>query len=394
MVNFIFNPPLLLQIPTASWLNLPTLWLLGVVLVVLAVSLAIGQTLKRQPEGTIDHALLRRFNLRVRAWWMMFAILTAGFLLGRAWTVILIGFVSFWALREFVTMTPTRRGDHRALFWVFFIFTPVQYLLVGIGRSFVNPAGPISGWLADVLNLRGVDFYGLYSIMIPVYASLYIPSRIAISGDHKRFLERSAKIQAGLLICVYSLSYAPALLHLDLQTYKPQPPAAQATDGDDEKQPLPITAELTMPASASQRPWTEGSRAGLLFYFILIVQMGDLFQYAWGKLLGRRVIAPDINASRTWEGFFGGVASTGLLGALLWWVTPFRMWEAACMATVTAIMGSAGCMTLSAIKRDRGVRDTGTLVQGHAGVLDRIDSLCFAAPVFFHLTRYFFSSSV
>ena len=106
---------------------------------------------------------------------------------------------------------------------------------------------------------------------------------------------------------------------------------------------------------------------------------------------GRRVIAPEINARRTWEGFFGGVATATLLGALLCGVTPFRIWEAACMATVTAVMGFAGSMTLSAIKRDRGVRDTGTLVQGHAGVLDRIDSLCFAAPVFFHLTRYFFS---
>ena len=124
------------------------------------------------------------------------------------------------------------------------------------------------------------------------------------------------------------------------------------------------------------------------------MQFSDLFQYAWGKFLGRRVIAPEINASRTWEGFFGGVATTALLGALLWWVTPFRIWEAACLAAVTAVMGFAGSITMSAIKRDRGVRDTGTLVQGHAGVLDRIDSMCFSAPVFFHLTRFFFSSSI
>lgn len=392
MLESIRNPFLFLLIPSAPWLNLPTLWLLGVVLVLLAVALAIGQTLKRQPESSIDHALLRRLNHRIRAWWMMFAILIAGFLLGRGWTVILFGLVSFWALREFVTMTPTRRGDHRALFWVFFVFTPLQYVLVGVGRTFVNPQGGITGWLADSLALRGVDFYGLYSIIIPVYASLYIPSRIAFSGDHKRFLERSAKIQAGLLICVYSLSYAPALLHLDLETYK-APPELQEEAPEGE----PVVPDDRWPQERSpsgKRPWTEGSRAGLLFYFILIVQFSELFQHAWGKLLGRRVIAPEINASRTWEGFFGGVATTAILGALLWWVTPFRIWEAACMATVTSVMGFAGAMTLSAIKRDRGVRDTGTLVQGHAGVLDRIDSLCFAAPVFFHITRFFFSNSV
>ena len=218
MFHMLQAEPLLLVIDGASWLNIPTLWLLGVVLVLLVIALAIGQTLTRQPESSIDHALLQRFNLRVRAWWMMFAILIAGFLLRYVWTVALFGAVSFWALREFVTMTPTRRGDHRTLFWVFFVFTPLQYLLVGIGRAFVNPQGAMTGWLADFFLLRGVDFYGLYSIMIPVYGSLFIPASIAISGDHKRFLERSAKIQAGLLICVYSLSYAPPC---SSWTYKP-----------------------------------------------------------------------------------------------------------------------------------------------------------------------------
>ena len=139
-----------------------------------------------------------------------------------------------------------------------------------------------------------------------------------------------------------------------------------------------------------RRPWM-GSPAGLLFFFVLVVQLGDVFQYTWGQVLGRRMIAPDISRSRTWEGFLGGVATTTLVGASLWWVTPFRLWEAACMSLVIAIMGFCGGMTMSAIKRDRGVADTGTLVQGHAGVLDRIDSICFSAPVFFHLTRFFFS---
>jgi phosphatidate cytidylyltransferase len=290
-------------------------------------------------------------------------------------------------------MTPTRRGDHRTLFWVFFVFTPLQYLLVGVGRSFVEPEGPILERLADALNLRGVDFYGLYSIMIPVYCSLFIPARIAISGDYKRFLERSAKIQAGLLVCVYSLSYAPALLQLDLQTYKQLPQAAESQQPEDAVE-TPSEGEVQTEPLSGKRPWSEGSRAGLLFYFILVVQLGDSFQYIWGRVLGNRVIAPEINASRTWEGLLGGMATTTLFGMLLCWVTPFRIWEAACMSLVTAVMGFAGSMTLSAIKRDRGVRDTGTLVQGHAGVLDRIDSICFSAPVFFHLTRFFFSSSI
>lgn len=384
--------PLATLLEGASWLNARTYWLVFVVIVVLIAASVIGAALRRQPESIVNPALLRTFNLRVRAWWMMFAILAAGFLLGRTFTVVLFGLVSFWALREFITMTPTRRGDHRTLFWVFFIFTPIQYLLVGVGRSFVQPQGFWAGWWADWLGLRGVDLYGLYSIMIPVYASLYIPARIAVSGDPRRFLERSAKIQAGLLICVYSLSYAPALLGLHLVTSKPAAantntaPAQLKTDS-----PQSLPSEQTAAPNPTRRPWSEGSVAGLLFFFILVVQLGDIFQFVWGKLLGQRAIAPEINASRTWEGFLGGVVSTAIVGGLLWWATPFHIWEAACMSLVIAIMGFAGGMTMSAIKRDRGVTDTGTLVQGHAGVLDRIDSICFAAPVFYHLTRYFFS---
>ncbi len=340
--------PLLLQAPATAptadtWLNTRTYWLLGVVLAILAGAYVVARVLRKQPEGTVNPALARTFSDRVRAWWMMAAILVAGFLLGYHATVFLFGLVSFWALREFITMTPTRRSDHRTLFWVFFVITPLQYVLVGMGE----------------------DWYPMYSILIPVYGWLFIPSRIAFTGDAKRFLERSAKILAGLIICVYSLSYTPAILGLTLYTHT---------------------------ETGTTVVW-QGSMPGLLFYFVLLVQLADVLQYGWGKLIGRHVIAPKINASRTWEGFCGGVASTTLFGVVLYWVTPFGVWGSACMAMVVAVMGFAGGMTMSAIKRDRGVKDYGTLVQGHAGVLDRIDSLCFSAPVFFHLTRFFFAHS-
>jgi phosphatidate cytidylyltransferase len=382
-----------------TWINSPTWWLLGVVFVLLIIAYGVGEGLKRQPQNNINPAVLRTFILRVRAWWMMYAILFAAFRLGFTTTIILFGLVSFWALREFITMTPTRRADHRALFWVLIVFTPLQYLLVGIDHAFIAPTpGTWSAWMADELGMRGMEFYGLYSIMIPVYGSLFIYARIALSGDFKRFLERTAKIQAGLLICVYSLSHAPALLQLELMTWKPAPVIPAASGSGISPSTAPNDIQRSNPAVESRqasglgkRPWTEGAQAGLLFYFILIVQTGDIFQYVWGKAFGRRVIVPEINASRTWEGFVGGAATTTVLGAMLWWVTPFRIYEAALMSLITAIMGFAGRLTMSAIKRDRGVTDTGTLVQGHAGVLDRIDSICFSAPVFFHLTRLFFA---
>jgi phosphatidate cytidylyltransferase len=367
-----FSPPLA-ALSIAAKTNI----LFGVVLGVLAACYVVSRLLRKQPEGTVNPAIVRTFHHRIGAWWLMYAILIASFQLGFYATLFLFGGISFWALREFITMTPTRRGDHRALFWVFFIITPGQYILVGLGQS----------------------FYHFFSIAIPVYASLLIPARIAVSGDPKRFLERSAKIQFGLLICVYALSYAPALLTLPLKQPAGATRAAtvqSSVDGTtDAKSPdgneNGATSSQTAAAPAAKRAIAASGNHGLLFYFILMVQLSEVLQFAWGKLLGQNVIAPSINGSRTWEGFIGGVVSTALLGILFSWVTPFGVWEAACMSAVIAVMGFAGGMTMSAIKRDRGVTDYGTLVEGHAGVLDRLDSICFAAPVFYHLTRQFFT---
>ncbi len=321
--------------------DIRTLCLVGGVLAILLTATTIGQRLKFSSDIGINPALVEAFNLRIRSWWLMCTVLAAAFLLGpasRVATVSIFFLISFWALREFITLTPTRLGDHRALFWVFIVFTPLQYLIVGLG----------------------VEKYGLlFSVLIPVYAFLFIPARVAMAGDYKRFLERVAKIQAGLMICVYCLSYAPAILSLQIP----------GVDG---------------PQASSQN-------ARLLFFFVLVVQLNDVLQFAWGKLLGRRVVAQAISASRTWEGLVCGAASTSLIGAALWWATPFQPWQAAGLSAVVAVMGFAGGMTMSAIKRDRGVKDYGTLVVGHGGVLDRIDSICFAAPVFYHLTRYLFT---
>ena len=203
--------------------------------------------------------------------------------------------------------------------------------------------------------------------MIPVYACLFIPFRTALSGDDRRFLERIAKIQFGLLVCVYALSYAPALLYMKLNVWNPENGTLEA--------------------------WPY-SNVGLLFYFIVIVQVNDVMQFIWDKMVGRKVIAPTINSTRTWEGFFGAAVCTSLVGMLIPVVfsdrvVPFQWFGSGCMALVISVMGFAGSITMSAIKRDRGVKDYGTLVTGHAGVLDRIDSVCFAAPVFYHVTRIF-----
>jgi phosphatidate cytidylyltransferase len=315
-------------------LDARTLGLVGGVLLLLGIASAVVTVLRRRTDTGLDSAVIETFHRRLRAWLILFSGLAATFVMGEIATVVLFWLISFWALREFITLTPTRPGDHRTLFWVFFLIQPLQFMLVGFGHE-------------------------LFSVLIPVYAFLLIPARIAMSGDYKRFLERTAKIQVALLICVYCLSHAPAMLNLRL-------PALAGNDAD---------------------PY---SNTRLLFFFVLIVQLSDALQYAWSHIPSKHLIVPSISPTRTWEGLLGGTASVTLIGAALWWATPFHggaWWMAALMSTVIALMGFAGGITMSAIKRDRGVKDYGTLVEGHGGVLDRIDSICFAAPVFYHLTH-------
>lgn len=318
-----------------------TLLMLGM-LIVLALLLLVGQILKRQPESRFDAGIVRNFNKRVVTWLTICVLLVVSLLFDRTFTVLVFCLLSLWAFREFITMTPTRRGDHGTLAWLIFVFTPFQYVMVAM------------------------NLYDYYTIMIPVYASLFVPARIAFTGDHKRFLERSAKIQFGLLICVYALSHAPALLYMDLMTYD---------------------SDLQMKV-----PWT-GKTATLLFFFIVVVQVSDMLHFIWDRLAGKHVIAPSVNATKTWEGVIGSACCTALFGMLIQFVTPFTWYGAGFMALIISVMASSGSMTMSAIKRDRGVRDYGTLVQGHAGVLDRIDSVCFAAPIFFHATRFFLNAN-
>lgn len=273
--------------------------------------------------------LITNLDLRIKAWWIMAITFFIAIASGRLGSIILFGLVSFLALREFITLTPTRRADHRALFWVFFVITPIQYILLAVN------------WL------------GLFLIFIPVYAYLLIPIRNAIAGDTKDFLSRAATIQWALMICVYFVSYAPALLDL-------------------------------------QAPGYVNQGAKLLCFFVFIVQISDVLQYVFGKLFGKHKISPLISPNKTVEGFVGGIASAALIGGCLYWMTPFNPWQASLMALVITLMGFAGGLVMSAIKRDRGVKDYGALIPGHGGMMDRIDSLCFAAPIFYHLTRFFF----
>jgi phosphatidate cytidylyltransferase len=306
-----------------------TLLLFSGVLVILIAASITGAVLKARAAGA-PSATVDNLNARVKAWWVMIALLGVAIAIGKLAVVILYALASFLALREFVTLTDSRRGDHWALLAAFFIALPLQYWLVW------------TGW------------YGLFSIFIPVYGFLLMPVIAALRGDTDNFLERVSAQQWALMICVYCASHVPALLTLDIPGYA-------------EKQIL------------------------LVAFLIIVAQGSDVLQYIFGKLFGRHKVAPTLSPSKTWEGLVGGVASATALGAGLWWITPFTPLVAGGMAFVICVMGFFGGLVMSGIKRDRGVKDWGRLIAGHGGVLDRIDSIVFSAPIFFHLTRYWWT---
>ncbi len=299
---------------------------IGIGVVLLAASI-IGALLRWRMGR--ENSVVANLNARINAWWVMVAIIGIALLGGHTGVVVLFGLISFIALREFITLTHTRRGDHIALLTCFFIFLPLQYTFI---------------WQ---------NWYGMFSIFVPVYAFLLMPFFACLGHDTTRFLERASQTQWGLMICVYAISHVPALLALDI-------------------------------------PHFENRNLLLVAFLILVVQSSDVLQYIWGKLLGRHKIAPNVSPSKTVEGFVGGILSATALGATLWWITPFTPIVAAAMAFAITIMGFVGGLVMSAIKRDRGVKDWGQMIEGHGGMLDRLDSVCFSAPIFFHLVRYFY----
>ncbi|MEM5276983.1 phosphatidate cytidylyltransferase [Cupriavidus taiwanensis] len=312
--------------PTLHW-SRETWLLFGGLFGVLLLASTVTALLRWRVAGGGRHAVIDNLAQRVSAWWWMIGIMGVAFALGRTAVIVLFSLLSFFALREFVTIITTRRGDHRAIVAAFFVFLPLQYVLVYIG------------------------WYGMFSILIPVYAFLVLPILAALSSETTRFLERCAGVQWAVMVCVFCISHVPALLT------------------------LPI-------------PGFDGRNLLLIAFLVIVVQGSDVLQYVWGKLCGKRKIAPLLSPSKTVEGFVGGVASATALGAALWWITPFSPWQAGAIALVIALMGFLGGLVMSAIKRDRGIKDWGHMIQGHGGMLDRLDSVVFAAPVFFHVTRY------
>ncbi|MCU0921653.1 MAG: phosphatidate cytidylyltransferase [Burkholderiaceae bacterium] len=268
----------------------------------------------------------------LRALWIGSVVFWLSWMSGPLGSTLLFGVFSFLALREFITLAHTRRSDHRSLILAFFIVLPLQYVLVGL-RSF-----------------------DLFSVFIPVYVFLAIPVLSAMAGDPERFLERNAKIQWGITVCVFGLSHAPALLLLDLPDFA-------------------------------------GRGAFLLFFLVMVAASAQIVQELMSRWLRRRPVARHIDRSFSYRAWMAGALAAALVGALLVWITPFRIWQAALIGLGAGACGTLGEFVMKALKKDAGVRYWGNhaSVTGAVGLLDRVAPLCFAAPVFFHSVRWYAS---
>jgi phosphatidate cytidylyltransferase len=267
------------------------------------------------------------FNSRTISWWVIAGLLALALWVGNPALVVLFAAASAVALYEYLAVTDWRTHDLVSVWLAFAVVLPIQYVLVWAGS------------------------YGIFVIFIPVYAFTLLAIVSALRGRTKLFTLRVAEFQWGLLLCVYCLSYAPALVLIEIPEY-------------------------------------QGRSAMLVAFLLIVAQSSDVLQYIWGRLAGRHKIAPTLSPSKTVEGTLGGIASASLIGTGLFWITPFAPWQAALISLVIASLGFLGGLVMSAVKRDQGVKDWGHVVPGHGGVLDRLDSVIFAAPIFFHLTRF------
>ncbi|EGT0637784.1 phosphatidate cytidylyltransferase [Citrobacter werkmanii] len=269
----------------------------------------------------------RELTLRIRTWWIIIVLFSLAILSPNWLALTFFALVSFMALKEFLTLTPSRQTDRMPLLWMF-IAIPINYWLIGI------------------------NWYGMFVVFIPVYAFLFLPVRMVIAGDTQGFLRYTSQHHWSLMTTVFAFSHVAFLLVLP----------------DDGKQ----------------------TGALLVLFLVGLTEFNDIAQYLWGKSIGRIKVIPTVSPNKTLAGLVGGVATTTLLAALLGpLITPLSIPLSLLAGFIIGISGFCGDVVMSAIKRDIGVKDSGTLLPGHGGILDRLDSLIFTAPVFFHFIRYF-----
>jgi phosphatidate cytidylyltransferase len=308
------------------WIPPSVLWTFGAIVALLVVATIVVALMRRGDAGS--HVELAA---RVNSWWVLVGVFAVALLFRRGIAIGFFAVLSFLALKEYLSLIPTRRADRRVLFWAY-LCVPIQYWWV---------------WQ---------QWYHMFLIFIPVWAFLFIAMRMVLRGETKDFLRAAGTIHWGLMTMVFGLSHLAYLLVL------PDGAPARGAHG-----------------------------AALLLFVVLLTELNDVLQYIWGRTLGRRKVMESVSPKKTVEGLVGGALTTTLVAFLLAPVlTPLTRPDSIAIGLMIGFGGFLGDVTISAVKRDIGVKDTGTMIPGHGGILDRIDSLLFTAPLFFHFMAFFY----
>jgi len=273
------------------------------------------------------NANLKELKDRTKSWWVMAIMFICAILIKTTISYFAIALLSFIAFRELYSVLGFRQTDRRAIFWAF-LSIPIQYYLAYIG------------------------WYGAYIIFIPVVMFLFLPLRLVLKGDTAGITKAMSTLHWILMLTVFGISHMAYLLSL---------PEIEG--------------------------FASGGR-GLLLFLVFLTEINDVMQFTWGKIFGKHKIIPKVSPNKTWEGFIGGVISTTIIGYFLCFLTPLNVNQVVFVSFMIAISGFFGDIVMSSIKRDIGVKDMATTIPGHGGVLDRIDSLAYTAPVFFHIVYY------
>jgi phosphatidate cytidylyltransferase len=268
---------------------------------------------------------------RVRSWWLMVVIFSIAMVLDRRVSLAFFALVSFLALKEYLSLIPTRRVDRAVLLWAY-LAVPLQYLWIGL------------------------EWYGMFIIWVPVYLFLFLPMCMVVIGTTEGFLRAAGTLHWGLMMTVFSISHVAFMLVLP-----------------DDVNPT-------------------GGGAALVLYLVFLTQFNDVAQFLWGKGLGRHKVVPTVSPGKTVEGLLGGLATTIALAVVLApFLTPLSRQWALVAGVIIGLGGFIGDIVISGLKRDLGVKDSGDLLPGHGGILDRIDSLTYTAPLFFHFVYYLYA---
>lgn len=304
-------------------LDVPVTATLGTLITALVLASAITWGLRlRRPDGDWTELIAR-----IRSWWVIVIGAAVALLVGEVLVLLVLALVSYLALKEYLSVIPTRRVD-RWVMLVAYLAIPIQWY-----------------WIAT-------QQYGLFIVWVPVYLFVAVSVVMVLRGETTGFLRSIGTLFWGLMTTVFAIGHMAYI--------------------------------YVLPNEAS-------TGAGLLLMLLILAQGNDVAQYLWGRSVGRHKLAPTVSPNKTVEGFLGGAVTTIALAALIGpLLTPLPWFGALAAGAIIAVVGVFGDLTVSAVKRDLDVKDTGSLIAGHGGILDRVDSLIFAAPLFFHFVRYFY----